>query len=103
MRPEPQNLWYEQSSGMELLSDLSQRKRWQPLDTTADFFKDCRKHPLYFIPAEDYERHYYFYQCEEIVFREENKTLIWSTTGEGHITVPKGVSISIKQGKMRSS
>ena len=93
--------WFQY--GIRIRSNLSQRSRWNPLEVTTDFFEECRKHPILYIPAEGYKRQYYFFECEEIVFRDENGRYIWATKGDGQIVVPQGVSVSIKRGKTRNS
>jgi hypothetical protein len=81
---------------------FSQRSRWKPLTVSPDFFTNCKKHPINYIPAENYPRSFYFFDCKEIVFRDERGENVWSTMGAGEMEVPEGIAILINRGKLRN-
>jgi hypothetical protein len=68
---------------------------------STDFFDGCKKHAIYYIPAEHYERKYYFSECENIAFKTEGGEIIWSTSGEGEIDLPSEVVIYLVRGKIK--
>jgi len=76
--------------------------RWRPLTVSLDYFKGCRKHPVYFLPAEDYDRVYHFHDCEEVVFLNEKNQRIDNKKGDGEANIPAGVSVSLKRGMLKS-
>ncbi|KAJ5365318.1 hypothetical protein N7517_008204 [Penicillium concentricum] len=74
--------------------------RWSnSLTKEEGFFKDCRKWAIWYIDAVDYEREIFFYDCNNIEFKNENMDTIWCTTGSGRITfLPRKVGVYIKEG-----
>jgi len=76
-------------------------KCWKSLQKPADFFKDCKTHAINYIFPENYERKYYFFDCEDIAFQNEQGKTIWSTSGSGEMDLPAKVGVYIVRGKMR--
>ncbi|KAF4881228.1 hypothetical protein CGCFRS4_v015768 [Colletotrichum fructicola] len=92
------------SDNTDANADISQellQTRWKTLSVDANFFTHCRKQPAKFIPWENYERKFYFYDCENISFQNNKGTEIWAVQGGGEIDVPAGVNIYIIRGKSR--
>lgn len=68
---------------------------------STDFFDECTKEPAGYIIAENYERKIYFSGCEYIAFRDNKGQDIWSTTGDGEISLPAEVAVFIVWGKWK--
>ncbi|PYI11730.1 hypothetical protein BO78DRAFT_358393 [Aspergillus sclerotiicarbonarius CBS 121057] len=84
------------------LINILQRERWKELPVDSSHFDDCILHPINYIAQENYERKLYCFQCEEIVFHNEEGDTIWTITGSGFMDgLPKQVSVMIRKGKHR--
>ncbi|KAJ3555420.1 hypothetical protein NPX13_g10361 [Xylaria arbuscula] len=90
------------SEELEKITEDTLRTLWKPLDVSDDFFNNCKKHAINYILAENYERKYYFFGCENIEFQNEKGEKIWSTTGNGEVNLPARVGVYIVRGKIRS-
>ncbi|KAK2006175.1 hypothetical protein LZ32DRAFT_501068, partial [Colletotrichum eremochloae] len=64
-----------------------------------ELFRDYRKQPVKYLKAEDHERKYCFYDCENIAFQTAQGDTIWETAGHGEIKIPAGVGVYMVWGK----
>ena len=78
-----------------------QKDLWKPLSVSSDYFIGCKKHAVVYIPPENYERKYYFLDCDNIAFQTETGETIWSTKGEGEMDLPADVGLFIVKGRMK--
>ena len=92
---------YRLSHG-KIASKFSQNERWKDLSVPLEYFNGCRRHPVFYLPAEGYNRTCYFYECDSISFRVGNAKEILEKKGSGEIEVPANVGVLIRGGKYKN-
>ncbi|KAK1691633.1 hypothetical protein BDP55DRAFT_724177 [Colletotrichum godetiae] len=88
-------------TGAEEVTSETLSGSWKSLTVSPDFFKGCRSRALNYIVSEDYERKYYFHECSEVSFQNDQGKTIWTTSGSGEIEIPAGVAVYVKFGQSR--
>lgn len=86
-----------------MISNISQIKRWRNLSVLPDFFEECYKHQFNYIRAEGFDRKVFLFECESIRFQDKTGSDIWATTGSGEMMVPANVGVYIKSGKVKQA
>jgi hypothetical protein len=72
------------------------------LTVSIEFFNDCYIQPFNIVVAENAERKLYCLGCKSIEFYTSKSEMIWSTSGDGEMILPKNIMVYIREGKSKA-